>query len=708
MTRQNSSTPISSVVLAVAVIITGASAAFGQTSPAVPLPAPPPPGLRALQTTPPGPTVRATVAALTQPRLSAADQAVYTRAFAMFDAADGPEQRTEALRVAATATAPTPRDVLRWRDMLADDTAASFTDITAFIDNHPDWPLSGALRRSAEAQAVAPYADPTSTLPRPAAATVIAWFAAHPTLTGDAAWLYASALQETAATAPLPADIARAAWVDLEFSAGVERRFLDQFAGVLSPVDHDARIRRLLRAGNADAAERMLPLASHDVAALARASIALARRSAGVDRAIAAVPAHLRDDPGLWFERLRWRRRKGFTVAAHQILLDPPVIPDDLGRWARERLITARDALTDGDPATAYALITGHGLTSGTVFADAEFFAGWVQLAFLNDPATAFTHFQTLFNNVRFPISRSRGAYWSARAAQASGDTTVATEWFERAAAFPTTFYGQLALATFGREIPPPVAPPDQSAPAPILDHPFVAIAVELRDAGAPQAARQFLRHLVRTAEGPAEFEAVAALATALGRPTEAMSMAKRAAFHGYTMDTYEFPLLPATILAAAAHPGVEQPLVHGLVRQESTFDSSVVSSAGASGLMQLMPATAERTAKQLGLPYTGTDQLIDDPAYNVTLGQAYLAEMVARYDGTYILALAAYNAGPSRVDRWLTTYGDPRDPAVDAINWVESIPFNETRNYVQRVMEAVPYYRSLLATNPAGGRSGL
>ncbi len=708
MTRHTSL--ISPAVLAVAVIITGASTAFGQTPTpaAIPLPTQPPAALRAPQTSLPGPTVRATVAAVTQPRLSAADRAIYSRAFALFDAAESPEQRTDAIRIAAAATAPVPGDVLRWRDMLADDTTASFAEITAFINTHADWPLQGGLRRGAEAQAVAAHVDPRSTLPRPAAASVVAWFAAHPPLTGDAAWLYASSLQETAATAPLPADIAPTAWVDLDFSADVERRFIAQFAPALTLDHHNTRLRRLLRAGNADAAERMLPRVSNDLAALARASIALARRAPGVDNAIAAVPSHLRDDPGLWFERLRWRRRKGFTVGAHQILLDPPVIPDDPGRWARERLITSRDALTDGDPVTAYDLIAGHGLTSGVLFADAEFFAGWIQLAFLDDPDKAFIHFQTLFDNVRFPISRSRGAYWSARAAQASGQAAVATEWFERAAAFSTTFYGQLALATVGREIPPPVAPPDQSAKAPILDHPFVAIAVELRDAGAPHTARQFLRHLVRTAEGPAEFEAVAALATALGRPTEAMSMAKRAAFHGHTMDTYEFPLLPARVLATAAHPGVEQPLVHGLVRQESTFDSRVVSSAGASGLMQLMPATAERTARQLGLPYTGTDQLLDDPAYNVTLGQAYLAEMVQRYDGAYILALAAYNAGPSRVDRWLNTYGDPRDPTVDAINWVESIPFSETRNYVQRVMEAIPYYRNLLGAGPAGVRSGL
>lgn len=686
------------LLLALTIATAAAPGALAQSPPApMPLPA----NLRAPAAVAPGPSVRAVVAALTQPRLSAADRAIYARAFTAFEAAEQPADRAAALAIAAQATAPIPREVMVWLDMLADDTTASFTAIAAFIDRHPDWPLPNALRRRAEAQAVAPYTDPASTLPRPDAATVVAWFGAHPPLTGDAAWLYAGALPDGGT------DIARAAWTDLSFTIALERRFLDQFGAVLTPAHHDARLRRLLRARDAAAAERMLPLVGADLAALARAQIALIRRSPGVDRVVAAVPRHMRDDPGLWFERLRWRRRKGLTTAAHEILLDPPVVPDDAGRWAVERNILARGALTAGDPATAYALVAPHGLNSGTVFADAEFLAGWIQLAFIGDPARAFDHFQTLFDNVRFPISRARGAYWSARAAQAAGDTATATEWFTRAATFPTTFYGQLALTTLGREIPAPVAPPDQTAAAPILDHPFVTIAVELRDAGVPHVARQFLRRLVRIADGPAEFEAVAALATALGRPTEAMAMAKRAAFRGHTMDTYAFPLLPDEAIAAAARPDLEQSLVHGLVRQESTFDARVVSSAGASGLMQLMPATAQSAAQRLGLPYTGTDRLLDDPAYNVTLGQAYLAEMVGRYDGAYILALAAYNAGPGRVDRWLTTYGDPRDPAIDAINWIESIPFSETRNYVQRVMEAIPYYRSLL-TDPAAARSGL
>ena len=643
--------------------------------------------------------IAGTVATATTPRLSAADRAIYADAFAAFDA----EDRAAALARAAAATAPLPRQVLQWLDMQEPDTAASFAAITAFIDAHPEWPLLNALRRNAETNAAAPFIDPTSPLPLTRPSAVVAWFSRNPPLTGAGAWLYASAL--AAGGDPAAAEIARSAWLDLDFDTAVERRFLDEFAGELSTEHHDARLARLLRAGNTGGADRMLALASPDMAKLGRAQLRLMRRDPGVDNAIAAVPDHLRDDPGLWFERLRWRRREGFTAGAIQILDDQPVVPADPGRWARERLILARGALNRRDFPTAYRLAAGHGLSAGATFADAEFLAGWIQLTFLDNPSIAYSHFQHLFNNVRFPISRARGAYWTARAAQAGGDTAQATDFYTQAAAYPATFYGQLALTTLGRDLPPAV-PSQITTPPAILSHPFVTIAVELRDAGVPHHARHFLRQLVRAAEGPAEFRAVAELATVIGRPTEALAVAKRAAFHGHDLESFAYPKLPAD---APIDPTLEAPLVHGLVRQESTFDARVISSAGARGLMQLMPATARQTAAELGVAYRGPDQLLEDPALNVRLGQAYLAEMVARYDGAYILALAAYNAGPSRVDRWLKAYGDPRRPGVDAINWVESIPFSETRNYVQRVMEAIPYYRRVLGTNaPAPTQSGL
>ena len=677
--------PIKAVRLfAVALTVALAPAATAQT---------PPPHTPKLKPAPPTVDIAAAVSTVTASRLTPQDRDIYARAFAAFDA----EDPATALAIADTGTAPLPRDVLRWLDMQAPETTASFTAITAFIDAHPDWPLLTVLRRNAEANAAAPFVDPTSPLPQTPPATIIAWFERNPPLTGAGAWLYTSAL--AAGGDPTAAGVARQAWLELDFDRAVERRFLDQFGDALDTSHHDARLRRLVRARNTAAAARVVPLASPDVAKLARAQLQLMQREPGVDGAIAAVPTHLRDDPGLWFERLRWRRREGHTAGAIEILTDPPVIPDDPGRWTRERLILARGALNRRDFTTAYTLAAGHGLTEGATFADAEFLAGWIQLTFLDNPAVAFGHFRHLLANVRFPISRARGAYWSGRAAQAGGDAAAATDFFRQAAVYPTTFYGQLALTTLGRDLPP--ATPAVAATAPrILEHPSVAVAVELHDAGAAHHARHFLRQLVRSADGPADFRAVAELATALDRPTEALAVAKRAAFHGHDLEPFAFPRLPAD---APIDPTLEAPLVHGLVRQESTFDARVVSTAGARGLMQLMPATAQRTARNLGLPYRGPDQLLEDPAFNVQLGQAYLAEMVARYDGAYILALAAYNAGPSRVDRWLRAYGDPRRPGVDAINWVESIPFSETRNYVQRVMEAIPYYRRILGT-PAGG----
>lgn len=610
--------------------------------------------------------------------LDAHDAELYARAFAAVDEDDFATARA----LAAEARNPLPAQVIQWIDLRREDTEASFHEIAEFMEDHPAWPGLSGLRRNAEDGAAAAD-DPVA---------VANWFALLPPLTGDGALTYLDAAGQDE---PGP-DFVRGAWVKLDFTPKAERLFLTGYGHLLTRDDHAARLDRLIWDERNEAAERMLRRVDGDQAALGFARLDLARRKPGVDTAIARVPGSLRDHPGLWYERLRWRRRKGRDEDARSILLDPPA---DLVRphlWARERDILARRALRRGSYSAAHRLTDNHRSDRGVHFADAEFLSGWIRLAFLGDDEDALAHFERLYGGVRFSISRSRGAYWAGRAAEAMGDDQLALTWYEHAAVHPTTFYGQTALHRLQRQPPPlqprPAIPPGARTSFEELE--LVRIVRSLHRLDQGKLLRPFLTRLSMQAPlTEIEQGLVAELALEVGRPREAIFVAKWALRGELDLRRYGYPLWP---LPGEADGLPEPALLLGVMRQESGFDTHVTSSAGAMGMMQLLPSTARRVARDLGLGYN-IEWLVDDPDYNIRLGTAFLAGLLVRYEGSYALALAAYNAGPGRVERWLRDYGDPRRDEVDLINWIESIPFSETRNYVQRVLEAVPIYRRLL-----------
>ncbi|MHA1571001.1 MAG: lytic transglycosylase domain-containing protein, partial [Alphaproteobacteria bacterium] len=534
--------------------------------------------------------------------------------------------------------------------------------------------------------------------PQTPAAKIQAWFAKQPPLTVEGALAHIAALeilgrQEAAAAA------ARKAWLTQDFERPDEANLLKRFGSALSSADHQARLERLLTSRKIGAAKRMLRHVGKDQAALATARMALIERTPGVDQAVARVPAQLRDDDGLWLDRLRWRRRKGLEISARDIIINPPIDLPKNTTWTRERMILSRNALAAGHYSEAYTLLVGHGLERGAIFAEAEFLAGWINLAFLQNNLVAYQHFSRLFDHVRFPVSRARAAYWTARAAAQAGYATTAKYWYGRATAHTDTFYGQLALTALNRELPSPRAAPMPSTAdrTTFKAEPLVMLVDLLADIGAGEHTRIFLLRLALDFERPEDLVLTAELALSLGHPSAAILAAKRARLQDLLLVDYAYPSIP---LPGPSLP-LTQPeaaLVLALIRQESTFDTRASSRVGAQGLMQLMPATAKRTARDIGQPYS-KDRLTEDPDYNMSLGSAYLSQMLDRYEGSPVLALAAYNGGPGNVDRWLVRNGDPRLGHLDIIDWIESIPFGETRNYVQRVLEAVPYYRQLLAT---------
>ena len=437
-----------------------------------------------------------------------------------------------------------------------------------------------------------------------------------------------------------------------------------------------------------------------DHKALTKARIRLIERRGGVDAAIAHVPDHLVEAPGLVYERLRWRRKKRFDESALELLIP---VRDDLVRpsqWWTERHILARRVLQKGDAALAYQLASEHGQMSGQERAEAEWLAGWIALRFLNNHEAAFLHFKTLYENVRYPISRSRGAYWAGRAAAAAGKHVIASLWYAVAASHVTTFYGQLAAAQLSQQnqpiIPPEVPPTDEEAVS-FEQNELVRVVRMLAEVEAGDESEPFFRQLARLADGRAIWTLTARLARDVGRSDLAILAAKRAERSGVVLSESGYPALP---IQQGGEPDIA--LVHAVIRQESAFDPNAISPRGARGLMQIMPRTAQSLAQQLKISHRRS-LLTTDPDHNMRLGSAYLADLLESCDSSLVLSLAAYNAGKSRVKTWLIDYGDPRENDADAIDWIESIPIGETRNYIQRVLENFSVYTQRLHGRRAG-----
>lgn len=608
--------------------------------------------------------------------LSPEDFRLYRKAFEL--ARNG--HWKQAQRTASQAQEPLLHKVLLWLEY-GKAGGDGFETIADFIDRNPHWPRLETLKRRAEDAL-------DDGVP---AAVVLDWFRRHDPVSAQGAVRYAEALVASGADAEGTRRL-REIWIEGTFSAGSERDFLKRHRGLLTETDHLARLDRLLWDGHTRSARRMLRRVDKGWQALAMARMALRRSAPGVDWAVAQVPDRLKDDPGLIYERLRWRLRKGKIDGALEMLMTAPDPPPHAEMWWRERAYLARMLLARGDVADAYLVAGRHGQGSGVGLAEGEWLAGWIALRFQGDHGTALNHFKTVYDSVSYPISRTRGAYWAGRAAEAMGDQAAARDWYRLAAAHPTVFYGQHAAARLGPDFG--AALPDGPAISASEMEEFharelVRVVRLLAEIGENRLVRAFVRHLSRIAETPAERILLARLAQNADRTDLAVWTARRASLAGVNLIDHGYPMLPLP-----AGQGPDPALVHAVIRQESGFDPRAVSPIGARGLMQLMPSTARMVSHRLRARYS-KHRLTADPDYNVTLGQAHLAALIEAFDGSYVMALAAYNAGPSRVKRWVETYGDPRRGSAEAaIDWIESIPLDETRNYVQRVLEGLFVYR--------------
>lgn len=572
-----------------------------------------------------------------------------------------------------------------WLDATRTNGGGSFAEITGFVIDNPDWPSQRTLRTRAEQALYGGESDEA----------VLAWFDRNAPLTLPGASRYADALIASGDNARA-AQVARAAWASADAQTiEEEEAFYARFAGVLTDADHARRLDRLLWAGRISPAQRLLPRLQPETRALGEARIALRQSSDNGPALAAVVPVELQGDPGLVYDQVRWYRRKGSDATARQLLTTwRPDYAQPEPFW-QERSQLARQALSRGDPGGAYSVTSEHGFVDGSELADAEWLAGWIALRFLQQPDVAASDFFTMFETVHHPVSRARGAYWSARAAQAKNETESAMLWHKAAAQHGYAFYGQLSAAEVRPGEPlrlPPDPPTEAAEEARFRNHDLVRAISMLAAAGQRDAQRTFVLRLAEIGETRSWKNKAATLAGDFGRPDLGIAVARQSIRGGLPLIGPGYPVTPAA--EAAQVVGIETPLALAIIRQESSFDVTATSPAGAQGLMQLMPGTARDVSARLGIPYSPSS-LIGSPEYNVSLGSTYISEMLQRFDGSYILALAAYNAGPSRVNQWLASNGDPRTGTEAAVDWIEMIPFSETRNYVQRCLENLQVYRA-------------
>ncbi len=619
--------------------------------------------------------------------LSKAGTALARSAFKAADAS----QWKKAMGLAAGIDNPAAAKLFRWLDLTRNGSRALFPEIAAFITANPSWPSMRLLRRRAE------DAMKENTPPR----DILEWFAARKPVSAQGRALLGGSLIAVGEK-KRGRKVIRDVWINGDFTKRQEKRFYRRFHKQLTIGDHNARLDRLLWDGRYWPSRRMLWKVGKDTRKLAIARMWLRQRRGNVDTAISEVPEKMKSDPGLIFERLRWRRRKGRDIAARALLENPPV---DLVRpklWLFERVRLARRALAKGYITAAYRLVTGQRAGDGKEFADAQWLAGWIALRFLDEAKKALGHFSVLYNAVSYPRSLSRAAYWAGRAEEAMNDKKAAAKWFSRAARFPTSYYGQLAYLRLNPgaalRLPPEPAERPKKEKA-FENHELVRVVRFLSEMGEEDRIRPFISTLAKENKSPQWRRLTAGLAKSNGRPDLGIYIARQAALDGLELIGAGYPILIPPPISRGKHakPAVEIPLVLATIRQESGFYTDARSGKSARGLMQLMPYTAALTARKLRLPYSRS-RLNLDADYNMLLGQSYMAELMKKFKGSYVLALGAYNAGPVRVKYWIRKNGDPRKRDVDVIDWIEKIPFGETRNYVQRVLENLQIYRLRMA----------
>jgi soluble lytic murein transglycosylase len=591
----------------------------------------------------------------------------------------------DANQVEAAISDPVARKLAEWIILRSDDNGASVERYRAFISANPSWPSQTFLRRRLEAALWDDHRED---------ALVWAWFENESPVSAKGKFSLARVMIARGDRANAER-LVRDAWRNDAMSEDTENAALDQFGSLITAGDHKARMDLLLYGSDHDAAMRAARRLGGAYVALAKARIAAFRKAPNTRALLEAVPHELHSDPGYIFSKIQLLRREDKISEAAQLMMGAPKDPNrlyNLDEWWIERRLVSRKLIDLGEHRTAYLIARDAALPSRDIYkTEQEFTAGWIALRLLNDPATATQHFMRIGVGSANPTMLARAGYWRGRAAEAAGRSQEARAAFAAAAEQSTSYYGQLARARLG--LPQIELNDAPSAHGRALERLEIVRAVQLLyelDEG------EIAIPIFADAGENGDVDALVGLgqlASHHGDARAMLLMGKAALNRGLPFDFYAYPVQGIPPFRAIG-PEVERSIIYAIARQESAFNPSVVSPAQAYGLMQVTPDAGRYVCKKYGATFDLT-RLKTDPVYNAALGAAELGGLIEDYGGSYILTFAAYNAGRGSVKKWIERYGDPRDPKVDAVDWVELIPFSETRNYVQRIMENLQVYRA-------------
>ncbi|MET3311756.1 soluble lytic murein transglycosylase [Bradyrhizobium japonicum] len=589
----------------------------------------------------------------------------------------------DATNAAATISDPVARKLAEWIILRSEDNGATVERYRAFLSANPSWPSQTFLRRRLEAAMWDDRRDDS---------VAWSWFENESPVSAKGRFTLAKAMLARGDRANAER-LVREAWRSDPMSEDTENNALDQFGALLTPGDQKARMDTLLYGSENEAALRAAKRLGAGYVALAKARIASVKKAPNTRALLEAVPRELHNDPGFLFSKIQLLRREEKFAEAAQLMLSAPKDPNrlyNLDEWWIERRLLARKMIDTEEFRSAYLIARDAALPSRDIYkTEQEFTAGWIALRFLNDPATATQHFARIGVGSVNPTTLARAGYWQGRAAEAAGRQQEARNAYARAAEQSTSYYGQLARAKLGL---PQIELNSQPRGRGAERLEIVRAAQLLYELDEREMAVPMLADMGENGDP----EALTGLGELTQRYSDARGMllvGKAALNRGLPFDFYAYPVNGIPQFTPIG-PEVERSIVYAIARQESAFNPSVVSPAQAYGLMQVTPDAARYVCKRHGATYD-LGRLKNDSAYNATLGSAELGGLLEDYRGSYIMTFAAYNAGRGSVKKWVDRYGDPRDPKVDAVDWVELIPFSETRNYVQRIMENLQVYRA-------------
>ena len=604
-------------------------------------------------------------------------------------------QWSTALSLSKKAKDRSINNFINWRHLLTTGNQASFYDYLAFIKNNENYPRINRIRYLAEHKLSTNKISPKK---------IINWFDANEPLSGYGKLILGESFILTG-NIEKGTSLIKDGWITADLNRADMKFFRKKYKKYLNADDYIKRADYLAWEGKSWDLKRMLRYLPKDYELLYTARQILMSKSYGVDNAIKNVPTNLKNDAGLNYDRLKWRRKRGRVDDSLKIIFkirnnkEYLVRPD---KWWTERAIMARALIYKKKYETAYKVSSKHSLDKGSEFAEAEWMSGWIALSFLDDPILAIDHFNNFYQNVSYPISLSRGAYWLARSYEKIGDKEKSKEWYEEATKYLSTYYGQLAFLKIK---------PDEKfelrEQAKVADSyrkyfyekELVKITHLLDELNKDKYTKNILKHVANDNVSSGSEILAAELASNISRYDFAIQISKLASYQKRFHNDFNYPII-STPNYVNGRKIPETAFILSLIRQESEFDMTANSHAGAQGLMQLMPYTAKLVSKQAKLPYSKS-RLTSDPEYNINLGSHYIAGLILQYDGAYPFATAAYNAGPKRVKYWKKINKNPQKNQVDFVDWVELIKFKETRNYVQRVLENYNVYRYILEKKP-------